>query len=509
MRKTDRPVTRASAPTLPRLSSRGQSLVEFVLVVPILFLLLAAAVDLGRLFYAYVAVENAAKEGALFGARSPLCDTPANSGCDNPNNVVWHVENEATNLVDTSGNSLMATTVACRRPNGTLVQPINDCLDGDTYQVSVSTPFSLITPILSTVIGSPITLTKQSQATVITDAFDPSGLEVLVFVSTTNATNASAIATACTQPDPGNATNHYFQPCQDSLNVDNYLSFPEGAAVTYKVRVKNTGNVPLSNIAYTFTQGGTTFAKPAACNNLPANLGIASLPVYCTFTRPATVIDPTAGANDDLVVIETSAQSAGVSTGVNNGGSTIKVEPAPRLAINLKAAPYRMGTPTGTAGKPVYPTGNLTLRQDTASSFTEVSQPTGWFYLTVVNNGGAANNFAVTVTRAGSAVTLPASCTVPASLAAAGQTGDRFECIIPQKFVATQAFAFAASASATNAIILGGQQPNVDAHDRRRAAVPTRWSRTSSIRSRPRPTARTRPSGRRRRPGRPPASPAP
>ena len=74
--------------------------------------------------------------------------------------MVWHVENEAPNLVDGSGNSLLTSTVACRRPNGTLVQPINDCLDGDTYQVTVSTPFSLITPILSTIIGSPITLTE-------------------------------------------------------------------------------------------------------------------------------------------------------------------------------------------------------------------------------------------------------------------------------------------------------------------------------------------------------------
>ena len=39
-----------------------------------MLLLLAAAIDLGRLFYLYVAVENAAKEGAFFGARYPLCD---------------------------------------------------------------------------------------------------------------------------------------------------------------------------------------------------------------------------------------------------------------------------------------------------------------------------------------------------------------------------------------------------------------------------------------------------
>ena len=73
-------------------------MVEFALVLPIMLLLLAAAIDLGRLFYAYVAVENAAKEGAFFGARNPLCDDGVNSNCGNPNNVLWHVANEAPNL---------------------------------------------------------------------------------------------------------------------------------------------------------------------------------------------------------------------------------------------------------------------------------------------------------------------------------------------------------------------------------------------------------------------------
>src|SRR5262245_15953730 len=55
-----------------RARSRGQALVELALVTPLLLLLFAAAADLGRAFYAYVAVENAAKEGALFGSRTPL-----------------------------------------------------------------------------------------------------------------------------------------------------------------------------------------------------------------------------------------------------------------------------------------------------------------------------------------------------------------------------------------------------------------------------------------------------
>ena len=65
-------------------ATRGQSVVEFALVLPILLLVLAAAIDLGRFSYAYVAVQNAAKEGAFYGARSPLCDDNANPACADP-----------------------------------------------------------------------------------------------------------------------------------------------------------------------------------------------------------------------------------------------------------------------------------------------------------------------------------------------------------------------------------------------------------------------------------------
>src|SRR5438270_13452281 len=46
---------------------RGQAVVEFALVLPVLLLLLAGAVDLGNGFQTYIALTNAAREGAHFG----------------------------------------------------------------------------------------------------------------------------------------------------------------------------------------------------------------------------------------------------------------------------------------------------------------------------------------------------------------------------------------------------------------------------------------------------------
>ncbi len=54
--------------TRPR---RGQSLVEFALVLPIFLVLLLMAVDFGRLFFTYIQVSNAAREAAAYGATQP------------------------------------------------------------------------------------------------------------------------------------------------------------------------------------------------------------------------------------------------------------------------------------------------------------------------------------------------------------------------------------------------------------------------------------------------------
>lgn len=49
----------------------GQSLVELALVLPFLMLMFAGLFDLGRVFNAYVAITNAAREGARLASTSP------------------------------------------------------------------------------------------------------------------------------------------------------------------------------------------------------------------------------------------------------------------------------------------------------------------------------------------------------------------------------------------------------------------------------------------------------
>lgn len=50
---------------------KGQALVEFALVLPLLLLIVFGVLDLGRAFYVSVVLANAAREGARYASRHP------------------------------------------------------------------------------------------------------------------------------------------------------------------------------------------------------------------------------------------------------------------------------------------------------------------------------------------------------------------------------------------------------------------------------------------------------
>ena len=54
---------------------RGQSIAEFAIVLPILLILVLGSFDLGRLFFAYISVSNAARNGVQYASASPDAPT--------------------------------------------------------------------------------------------------------------------------------------------------------------------------------------------------------------------------------------------------------------------------------------------------------------------------------------------------------------------------------------------------------------------------------------------------
>ena len=54
--------------SIGNIKKKGQSLVEFALVLPILLLLIFGLVEFGRLIFTYIAVNTAAREAARYGS---------------------------------------------------------------------------------------------------------------------------------------------------------------------------------------------------------------------------------------------------------------------------------------------------------------------------------------------------------------------------------------------------------------------------------------------------------
>ncbi len=123
--------------------SLGQSLVEFALILPIFLLFFAAALDLGRVFYANITLNNAAREGAFQAALTPelyVADQPCNQAT---NRVVCRIQNETTgSMITIAPTDIdMTCSAGCVEGAGSLVT------------VDVRGKFRLITPLLSMVFG--------------------------------------------------------------------------------------------------------------------------------------------------------------------------------------------------------------------------------------------------------------------------------------------------------------------------------------------------------------------
>lgn len=129
--------------------SRGQGLVEFAIILPFLMLVLLMAVDFGRVFFGWVGLANATRIGASYAAAHPdAWGTPGiPSQRDNYEDQI---------LAD-------ANALNCTLP-GTIPDPVfpggTDL--GDSAHVTLSCQFSLITPLVSNILGGTITIRADS-----------------------------------------------------------------------------------------------------------------------------------------------------------------------------------------------------------------------------------------------------------------------------------------------------------------------------------------------------------
>ena len=146
-----------------RRRTRGQSLVEFAMILPVFALLFAATLDLGRLFYAQITLTNAAREGAFQAGQTPFSFNNG-QGC----------KDDGDRLEEDSDNLVVCRVVLESRSSFLTIQPKDitrtcspsDCplTIGSTATVRVRAGFTFLTPLLQPFFNSQ-TITLAATAT--------------------------------------------------------------------------------------------------------------------------------------------------------------------------------------------------------------------------------------------------------------------------------------------------------------------------------------------------------
>jgi hypothetical protein len=135
-------------------AEKGQSLVELALTLIIILTLLAGAVDLGSAFFSYVAIRDAAQEGALYGSIFPTGAIESRvRGASGPPSPPSPTKPKPVDLYD-----LTKVTVS--------VSAIPPCSGGEVI-VTVKYTYTLIMPLISAIIGPTITLTASAKDTIL------------------------------------------------------------------------------------------------------------------------------------------------------------------------------------------------------------------------------------------------------------------------------------------------------------------------------------------------------
>lgn len=134
-----------------RRKEKGQSLAELAISIVVLFIILAGVVDLGRMYFHFTAMRDAAQEAAAYGAVFP-------THCDQIHDRAW-MALDYSNAVKVS---VIIEGTLMGAPSGTAFS--NACIDAvnrqdkachqNTVRVTVRDPkFPLTMPFLGTFLG--------------------------------------------------------------------------------------------------------------------------------------------------------------------------------------------------------------------------------------------------------------------------------------------------------------------------------------------------------------------
>jgi len=130
--------------------SRGQSLAELALVLPVILLIVMVALDFGRAFFSWVTITNASRVAASYAASYP--DT-WNVGSEYNTRVQQEL---TTNAICPLAGAFNPTFIDGPDANATTKD------FGDSARVSVQCNFRILTPVVGSVVGNNLQMSATS-----------------------------------------------------------------------------------------------------------------------------------------------------------------------------------------------------------------------------------------------------------------------------------------------------------------------------------------------------------
>ena len=142
--------------------TRGQAMVEFALILPLLVLLLVMSIDFGRVFFGWIALQNATRIAADTAAQRANAWPSADGNLE----IEWREDYESL-ITEDLQNANCAFPTPHPDPVFTNANPgapgdTGDHDFGDLVTVSLECEFSLITPLAEGLFGGPIQLTAEA-----------------------------------------------------------------------------------------------------------------------------------------------------------------------------------------------------------------------------------------------------------------------------------------------------------------------------------------------------------
>lgn len=128
-------------------SQKGQSLVEFAISLTFMLILLAGAVDFGIGLFHYVAMRDAAQEGALVGSMNP----PPVGTYTCPAAEISVI---CTRMMGAAGTNSLLTKIFADADTVTTVQVAGGACEGNGITVTLQYDYDTTMPFIETFIGS-------------------------------------------------------------------------------------------------------------------------------------------------------------------------------------------------------------------------------------------------------------------------------------------------------------------------------------------------------------------